>query len=147
MAAPQQLTTPKSERGSFSMMVAVLFLAALAMMGMLVDGGRKIVTVNKAQDLASETARHVASRLDPLSLQEGEPVARNDFQSAASAYVSAHSGGEGTLVSVSAFPSSAAATQITVTVTINGPTPVFLLGLDLSATATHTAQVVSFEGA
>jgi Flp pilus assembly protein TadG len=52
------------ERGSLSLMVVVLFVALLALAGIVVDGGAKLTADENASALAQEAARAGATSLD-----------------------------------------------------------------------------------
>lgn len=69
------------ERGSVALYFAISTLAALAMAGLVVDGGAALATRERAADLATQAARAGASALTPASLRglptglQADPVA------------------------------------------------------------------------
>ncbi len=62
----------EADRGSISLYFAIITIAALAMAGLVLDGGAALATREKAADLATQAARAGANALAPTSLR-GEP--------------------------------------------------------------------------
>jgi Flp pilus assembly protein TadG len=62
------------ESGSISLYFAIITIAALAMAGLVIDGGAALATRERAADLATQAARAGASALTPTSLR-GLPTA------------------------------------------------------------------------
>jgi Flp pilus assembly protein TadG len=62
------------ERGAISLYFAIITLAALAMAGLVIDGGAALATRERAADVATQAARAGANALQPASLR-GEPAA------------------------------------------------------------------------
>lgn len=62
------------ERGSISLYFAIITVAALAMAGLVIDGGAALATRERAADIATQAARAGANALQPASLR-GEPAA------------------------------------------------------------------------
>ena len=62
------------ERGSISLYFAIITVAALAMAGLVIDGGAALATRERAADVATQAARAGANALQPAS-QRGEPSA------------------------------------------------------------------------
>lgn len=60
------------DRGSISLYFAIITIAALAMAGLVLDGGAALAAREKAADLATQAARAGANALAPASLR-GEP--------------------------------------------------------------------------
>ena len=54
----------RSERGSVSVLIAVLGVAFLMIAGLAVDGGRKLGALSEARDLADNAARAGAQQVD-----------------------------------------------------------------------------------
>jgi len=127
------------ERGSLTLMLAVLMVALLALAGLVIDGGRKLNESASAQSIAQEAARAGAGLVNrsaayssgTFQVDPGQAVA------AARAYL-ADSGYRGS-VSVSG------ADQIRVTVTVTERTLVLsLIGIDtMTSTGTAVATLVS----
>lgn len=63
------------ERGSISMFAVVTILGLFAAIGLVVDGGRKIRAVERAQSVAEHAARIAANQIDIPALysEGGEP--------------------------------------------------------------------------
>jgi Flp pilus assembly protein TadG len=57
------------DRGSISLYFAIITIAALAMAGLVVDGGAALSTRERAADLATQAARAGADSLTPNSLR------------------------------------------------------------------------------
>ena len=128
-----RLQHSKSDRGSVSIVVAVLGLAFLMVAGLAVDGGRKLGALSEARDIADNAARAGAQAVDTDSYRTtGTPtldpaaatVAANDYLGSVG-----HSG----TVTVTG-------TTVTVTVAITVPTR-FLPG-PYNVTATESASAV-----
>lgn len=128
------MTTPPtqndSERGSVSIMVAVLGIAFLMVAGLALDGGRKLGALSEARDIADNAARAGAQAVDPAAYRDTgkptlDPVAAT---LAANAYLAAV-GHTGTI--------SVEGETVTVTVSLNVTTR-FLPG-PISVTATESA--------
>jgi hypothetical protein len=58
---------PAGERGALSLMIVVLFVALIALAGIVVDGGAKLVAYENAEALAQEAARAGATSVDTSS--------------------------------------------------------------------------------
>lgn len=61
--------TGNCERGSISLYFAIITIAALAMAGLVIDGGAALATRERAADLATQAARAGANALLPASLR------------------------------------------------------------------------------
>jgi Flp pilus assembly protein TadG len=55
---------PDGERGALSLMIVVLFVALIALAGIVVDGGAKLAAYQNAEALAQEAARAGATSVD-----------------------------------------------------------------------------------
>jgi len=127
------------DRGSLTLLLAVLMVALLALAGLVVDGGRKLNQSARAYAIAQEAARAgagmvdrtVAYRSGTFSVDEGQALA------AARAYL-ATAGYTGSV-------SSDGARKIRVTVTVTRRTLVLsLIGIDtLTSTGTAVASLVT----
>jgi Flp pilus assembly protein TadG len=62
------------ERGAISLYFAIITIAALAMAGLVIDGGAALATRERAADVATQAARAGANALQQASLR-GEPTA------------------------------------------------------------------------
>jgi len=58
---------PDGEHGALSLMIVVLFVALIALTGIVVDGGAKLAAYENAESLAQEAARAGATRVDASS--------------------------------------------------------------------------------
>lgn len=126
------------ERGSVSVLVAVLAIAFLMVAGLALDGGRKLGALSEARDLADNAARAGAQAVDTDAYQLiGAPALDPaDAEQAALAYLSA-TGHTGTV--------AVDGSTVTVTVSLSVPTR-FLPGpFTVHATESATA-VFSVEG-
>jgi Flp pilus assembly protein TadG len=131
---------PGGDRGSLTLMLAVLFIALLALAGLVVDGGAKLDAASNAAAVAQEAARAGASQVDRPTAYTGGRFIVNQAQarSAALAYL-ATAGYQGTVAT--------APRSIQVTVTVVVPTKMLsLIGISSfrvseSATATLVAGV------
>lgn len=126
------------ERGSASVLVAVLAIAFLMVAGLALDGGRKLGALSEARDLADNAARAGAQAVDTDAYQlTGNPsLDPGEAQQVAADYLAAtgHTG----IVVVNG-------STVTVTVTLSVPTR-FLPGpFTVHATESATA-VFSVEG-
>ncbi len=126
------------ERGSVSVLVAVLAIAFLMVAGLALDGGRKLGALSEARDLADNAARAGAQAVDTDAYQlTGAPTLDPaDAEQAALAYLAA-TGHTGTV--------AVDGSTVTVTVSLSVPTR-FLPGpFTVHATESATA-VFSVEG-
>ncbi len=58
------------ERGSVSILIAVLGVAFLLVAGLALDGGRKLGALSEARDIADNAARAGAQAVDPAAYSE-----------------------------------------------------------------------------
>jgi Flp pilus assembly protein TadG len=127
------------DRGSLTLLLAVLMVALLALAGLVIDGGRKLNQSARADAIAQEAARAGAGMLDrsaayrsgTFSVDEGQALA------AARAYL-ATAGYTGSV-------SSDGTRKIRVTVTVTRRTLVLsLIGIDtMTSTGTAVASLVT----
>ncbi len=127
------------ERGSLTLMLAVLMPVLLALAGLVIDGGRKLNQAGRAYAIAQEAARagagqvsaSVAYRSGTFRVDQAQAIA------AAQAYLSS----AGVRGSVSADGTRA----IRVSVTLTGHTTVLsLIGIEtMSSTGSAVATLVS----
>lgn len=126
------------ERGSVSVLVAVLAVAFLMVAGLALDGGRKLGALSEARDLADNAARAGAQAVDTDAYHlTGSPsLDPAEAQQAAIDYLAA-TGHSGSVV--------VDGSTVTVTVTLSVPTR-FLPGpFTVHATESATA-IFSVEG-
>jgi Flp pilus assembly protein TadG len=74
----------ESQRGALAAMLAVLAVALLAMVGLVVDGGRAVAARRTAMDDAGQAARAGADALSVSSLRSGT-LAIDPFEAVAAA--------------------------------------------------------------
>ena len=87
----------RDERGAITVFVVIIFIALIAMAGLVIDGGSALATKRRAMNTAEQAARVGADALDPASLRSGQPVvAPSRAISAAQAYLD-KVGAEGTV--------------------------------------------------
>lgn len=131
---------PDGERGALSLMIVVLFVALIALAGIVVDGGAKLAAYENAEALAQEAARAGATSVDASSAYgSGSFVVDPELAvSAADSYL--NSAGNNSY-SVSTIGNRA----IEVSVTITQPTKFLsLIGVrSFSCTRSATASLVT----
>jgi Flp pilus assembly protein TadG len=139
-ARPDEGPAEESERGSLTLMLAVLFVALIAMAGIVVDGGAKLDAAQNATAAAQEAARAGAGMVDRASAYTSGRFVVNQSEALAAArqYLTA-AGYDDVVVS----PSGPYSIRILVTVT--KPTKVLsVIGIDtITATGTATATLYS----
>lgn len=133
LAGLHRVRIGNGERGSLTVMTAVLALALLAVAGLVVDGTGRLRAGQQAIGAAQQAARAGAEALDAATLRAGGPVTDNSAAAATTArgYLAA-AGYTGTV-------NVTGPTTLQVTVTVHQPTVILgLIGID-SYTATGTA--------
>lgn len=125
------------DRGSASLFVLIAVVGLMLAIGLVVDGGRKVEALQRADALAQEAARTASQQLIAHRSVRGlsPQIDTATAQQAAGAYLAA-AGVRGS--------ATASATTVTVTATVTEPTT-FLAAIgitDVSATATATARIV-----
>lgn len=113
------------ERGSLTLMLAVLMVALLALAGLVIDGGRKLNQSSRAYAIAEEAARAGAGLVDTsAAYRSGRLVIDEAAALAAARAYLADAGYTGSV-------SPAGTQRIRVTVTVTQPTLVLsLIGVD-----------------
>jgi hypothetical protein len=127
------------ERGTITLMLLVMFVALLALAGIVIDGGAKLAQAENANALAQEAARAGAGQVN-----QGQALATGSFTvdqaqaEAAAQHYLARLGYRGTAV-----PDGPDA--IRVTVTLVAPTHVLsIIGIDsMRSTGSATASLVT----
>ncbi|HUJ07870.1 MAG TPA: pilus assembly protein TadG-related protein [Streptosporangiaceae bacterium] len=127
------------ERGSLTLMLAVLMVALLALAGLVIDGGRKLNESASAYAIAQEAARAGAGLVDRADAYRTGTFEVDPGQAVAAARAYLATAGYRGSVAV------AGADKITVTVTVTEPTTVLsLIGIDsMTSTGTAVASLVS----
>ncbi|MHB1596885.1 MAG: pilus assembly protein TadG-related protein [Streptosporangiaceae bacterium] len=136
MTAIRPRQRPGRDRGSLTLMLAVLMVALLALAGLVIDGGRKLDQAGRAVALAQAAARAGAGMADRTVAYRSGAIVVSQARAitAARAYLAAC----GCTGAVRADGVS----RIRVTVTITTPTLVLsLVGID-TMTSTATAVAV-----
>jgi Flp pilus assembly protein TadG len=132
-------TAVDGERGSLILMLAVLFIALLALAGIVIDGGAKLDEAQNATAIAQEAARAGAGMVNQAQAYAAGTFTVDQGQALAAAqqYLAA-AGYQGTVVPVGAD-------SIRVTVTVTEPTKVLsIIGIDsMTATESATAALVT----
>jgi hypothetical protein len=134
------MTAEAGDRGSLTLLLAVLFVALLALAGLVVDGGAKLDANQKAIAVAQEAARAGAGMVNTPAVYAGRPITVSPGQAllAARRYLvgAGYPGSQVRLVGTNA---------IQVTVTIHQPTVMLsLIGLNaFTVRGTATASLVS----
>lgn len=128
-----------NDRGSLTLMLAVLMVALLALAGLVIDGGRKLNEAENAYAIAQEAARAGAGQVDTSAAYGAGKFHVDQAQAiaAARAYL-ASAGYQGTV-------SAVGADQIGVSVTVTQQTTVLsLIGIDtMTSTGTAVASLVT----
>jgi Flp pilus assembly protein TadG len=130
----------ESDRGALSLMLVVLFVAFIALAGIVVDGGAKLDADENADALAQEAARAGATSVDTsTAYRSGSFVVNPDLaQQAATSYL--------TLAGQHDFSVRAVGSrEISVSVTITEPTTFLaIIGIGhFTCTGTATATLVT----
>jgi hypothetical protein len=127
------------QRGSLTLMLAVLFISLLAMAGIVIDGGAKLDAAENATAAAQEAARAGAGMVDQAKAYSSGSfsVALGQALDAARQYL-ASNGYQGTV-------GPANADSIHVTVTVTEPTKILsIIGIDsMTSTGSATASLVT----
>ncbi len=139
----QRMSQPR-ERGSLTLLLAVMFVALLALAGIVIDGGAKLTAAENATAIAQEAARAGAGMVSqPTAYTKGSFVVdQSQAVQAAEQYLSQPSvTGAGYQGSVTREGTQ----SIQVTVTFAEPTRVLsIIGIDqITGTGTATANLVS----
>jgi len=127
------------ERGSLTLMLAVLFVALLALAGIVIDGGAKLAAAENATSVAQEAARAGAGIVSKTTAySRGVFVVSQAAAVGAAQQFLSDSGYHGTV-------SPVGANSIRVSVRITAPTRVLsIINIDsMTVTGTATAQLVS----
>jgi Flp pilus assembly protein TadG len=131
-----------AERGSLTLMLAVLFVSLLVLAGLVIDGGAKLDEAENAVAIAQEAARAGAGMVNRSAAYASGSLVVDQSQAieAARQYLAA-AGYRGSVTRVG--PDA-----ISVTVTITEPTKVLsLIGIDrMSSTGSATADLVTGPG-
>lgn len=128
-----------SDTGSITLMLVALFVALIALAGIVIDGGAKLNQAENATAIAQEAARAGAGMVNQanaystgsFTVDQGQAIA------AAQGYL-ASAGYHGTVTPVGTE-------SIEVTVTVTGPTRVLsIIGIDsMTSTGSATASLVT----
>ena len=88
---PQLLRRPVGQAGSVSLFLVVAVLALFIAVGLVVDGGQKLRSTQRADDVAAEAARAGVQSIQPANTVRGQPAQVNPAAaiSAARHYLSA----------------------------------------------------------
>ena len=128
-----------SDTGSITLMLLVLFVALIAMAGIVIDGGAKLNQAENATAIAQEAARAGAGMVN-----QGQALSTGSFtvdQAQAIAAAEEYLSGAGYHGSVTPVGTE----SIQVTVTVTGPTRVLsIIGIDsMTSTGSATASLVT----
>lgn len=143
MTRPSRLTTRRpgdaldTERGSLTVLTAVLALALLALAGLVVDGTGQLRAGQAASGAAQQAARAGTEALDAASLRAGGPLTVDPTAATAAARAYLIAAGYTGTVTVTG------PTTLRVRVTVHQPTVILgLIGVDsYTATAAATADL------
>ena len=127
------------DRGSITLMLLVLFVALIALAGIVIDGGAKLNQAENANAIAQEAARAGAGMVNAGNAYSTGSFTVDQSQAVAAArqYLAA-AGYHGTVTTVGTE-------SIQVTVTVTAPTRVLsIIGIDsMSSTGSATASLVA----
>ena len=127
------------DQGSITLMLLALFVALLAMAGIVIDGGAKLNQAENATAIAQEAARAGAGMVNQANAYSTGRFTVDPAQAIAAAkqYL-ANAGYQGTV-------SQPTADSIQVTVTVTSPTRVLsIIGIDsMTSTGSATASLVA----
>ena len=129
-----------ADRGSLTLMLAVMLVALLALAGVVIDGGAKLTAAENAAAVAQEAARAGAGLVNEATAHENGSFVVDEDQAIAAADDYLSSAGYAGHAAAGPGPD-----EIQVTVTVNEPTKVLsIIGIDtITATGRATAQLVS----
>jgi len=127
------------ERGSLTLMLAVLMVSLLVLAGLVIDGGRKLTESEGAYAIAQEAARAGAGMVNRSAAYRSGTFEVDSAQAVAAARAYLAAAGYRGSVSVSG------ADRIRVTVTVTEPTVALsLIGIDsMTSTGTAVASLVT----
>jgi Flp pilus assembly protein TadG len=130
---------PDRERGSLTLMLAVLMAALLALAGLVIDGGRKLNESSSAYAVAQEAARAGAGMVDRSTAYRSGTFRVDEGQALAAARSYLASAGYSGAVTADGTQ------RIRVTVTVTEPTLVLsLIGIDtMTSTGSAVASLVT----
>src|SRR4051794_25551100 len=74
MASTTRVRHDSGDRGSLSVMVAIMFVAIILLVGLTIDGGGKMRADAKANDYAQEAARAAGQAIDPSRAIPGDAI-------------------------------------------------------------------------
>jgi Flp pilus assembly protein TadG len=127
------------DQGSITLMLLALFVALIALAGIVIDGGAKLNQAENATAIAQEAARAGAGMVNQANAYSTGTFTVDPAQAIAAAqqYL-ANAGYQGTV-------SQPAADSIQVTVTVTAPTRVLsIIGIDsMTSTGSATASLVT----
>jgi Flp pilus assembly protein TadG len=127
------------DRGSITLMLLALFVALIALAGIVIDGGAKLNQAENATAIAQEAARAGAGMVNQANAYSTGTFTVDPAQAIAAAkqYL-ANAGYQGTV-------SQPTADSIQVTVTVTSPTRVLsIIGIDsMTSTGSATASLVT----
>jgi Flp pilus assembly protein TadG len=127
------------EQGSITLMLLALFVALIALAGIVIDGGAKLNQAENADAIAQEAARAGAGMVNRANAYSTGTFVVDGAQAvdAAQAYL-ANAGYQGTVTQPTAD-------SIEVTVTVSAPTKVLsIIGIDsMTSTGSATASLVT----
>ena len=119
----------RDDRGSVAVLMCFIVLIGGTLVTFLVDAGAEIQAANRADTYSSEAARAASIAIGPVPA--GDSAATLQAAAAARTFL-AQTGATGTVL-----VTGPATVRVTVTVTEDTP----ILGISLSQTRTHTAQL------
>ncbi|MGW3038153.1 pilus assembly protein TadG-related protein [Streptomyces sp. NPDC001178] len=92
---------PYDDRGGVRVFVAICVVALIGIIGVAVDGGRKMRATERADYIAGEAARAAGQAIDPAQAINGTAIVVNPEEAAAAAQAYLRSAGATGTVSVS----------------------------------------------
>jgi Flp pilus assembly protein TadG len=121
----------RRDDGTITLGLVVLVLAALAAVGLVVDGGAKVRAVQTATRVAAEAARAGAQQADVAAVQAGDGLVLDPARARAAALA---------VLSDAGVPGSVTTTPDRVSVTASVTRPTVFLGMFGTNTVTGTGS-------
>jgi Flp pilus assembly protein TadG len=133
------------DRGSITLMLLALFVALIALAGIVIDGGAKLSQAENANSIAQEAARAGAGMVNQANAYSSGRFTVDPGQAVAAAWQYLATNGYDQANGYVDSVSSAGTNSIRVSVTVTSPTRVLsIIGIDkMTSTGAATASLVT----